>query len=356
MFKLDDFALTNNLHFLLNSILDTQFLNDSYPEFYGAFSYILPYEEFYPTLLIDDIFFEYTYYAIKSLAILAEFLNVGDLTFLGIDIPALQSYITTHTVETVEHLYFNPRYTDNIETVLQNTYYMVYVLKALDVFDLDTDKIGMFASQNINYSNIKSIYYSFMICDILEYDFEFDTDLVQMLMEEIFYEPSHEFFLTADQKELDQEIFLWICEMIKGDSLEIEVLYPRESVLGGEVTITASLYNMILAYFGSNLTFILESDQLGIHIFEHVNPNNYSLTLSIPQSSDNYPTINAKIISYTSSIKLAEVTIEISTHYPKGEFEDVFNGTLVLSCLFITVPGGIIIFSEKKLRKSKPKI
>jgi len=119
MFKLDDFALTNNLHFLLNSILDTQFLNDSYPEFYGAFSYILPYEEFYPTLLIDDIFFEYTYYAIKSLAILAEFLNIGDLTFLGIDIPALQSYITTHTVETVEHLYFNPHYTDNIETVLQ---------------------------------------------------------------------------------------------------------------------------------------------------------------------------------------------------------------------------------------------
>ena len=144
--------------------------------------------------------------------------------------------------------------------------------------------------------------------------------------------------------------------MIKGDSLQIKVSYPNESVLGREITITASIYNMVLTYFGSNLTFILESDQLGTHMFEHINPNNYSLTLSIPQSSDNYPTITAKIAGYTLSIKLAELTIEISTHYPKGEFEDVFNGTLVLSVLFITVPGGIIIFSEKKLRKSKPKI
>ena len=357
MFKLDDFALTQDLPMLMNNILSTQFLNDSYPEFYGAFSYMISYdEEFHVEFLIDDIFFEYTYFAIKALEVLADYLNIGDLTFLDIDIPALQSYITTHTVETVEHLYFNPHYTNTIETILQNTYYMIYVLKALDVFDLDTEKIGRFVSHNLNYSNIKNIYYSFMISNILDYDIDFDTGLVQGLMEQIFYEPSNEFFLTADKNGLDQEIFLWICEMIKGESLQIEVSYPHESILGGEITITASIYNMVLTYFGSNLSFILESDQLGTHMFEHVNPNNYSLTLSISQSADNYPTITAKIAGYTSSIKLAEVTIEISTHYPKGEFDDVVNGTLVLSCLFITIPGGIIIFSEKKLRKSKPKI
>ena len=356
MFRLDDFALTQDLPMLMNNILSTQFLNDLYPEFYGAFSYMIPYgEEFQPEFLIDDIFFEYTYFAIKALEVLAEYLNIGDLTFLDIDIPALQSYITTHTVETVEDLYFNPHYTNTIETILQNTYYMIYVLKALDVFDLDTEKIGRFVSHNLNYSNVKNIYYSFMISNILDNDIDFDASLVQALMEEIFYEPSHEFFLTTDRNDLDQEIFLWICEMIKGDSLRIEVSYPHESILGGDITITASIYNMVLTYFGSNLTFLLESDQLGTHMFEHINPNNYSLTLSISQSSDNYPTVNAKIISYTSSIKLAEVTIEISTHYPKGEFDDVVNGTVVLSVLFVTVPGGIIIFSENKLRKSKPK-
>ena len=356
MFKLDDFSLTCNLNNLMNDILDTQFLNSSYPEVYGAFSYMIPFEGLPPEFLIDDIFFEYTYFAIKTLELLAEHLNIGDLIFLDIDIPALQSYIYTHMVETSEWLYFNPHYTDNIETILQNTYYMVYVLKVLDIFDLDTEKIGTFVSHNVNYSHIKNIYYSFMVSDLLDYDIEFDSGLVQTLMEEIFYEPSHEFFLTADRNELDQEIFLWICEMIKDDSLRIEAWYPQESVLGGEITITASLYNMVLTYFGSNLTFTLESDQLGIHIFEHTNPNNYSLTLSISQNSNNYPEISAKIIGYISSIKLAEENIIIATYYPKGEYEQVVNGTLVLSVLFVTVPGGIIIFSEKKLRKSKPKI
>jgi hypothetical protein len=356
MYKLDDFSLTCNLNRLVNDILATQFLNSSYPEVYGAFSYILPFEVFYPTLLINDIFFEYTYFAIKTLELLAEHLNIGDITFLDFNISALQSYIDNHLVETPEWLYFNPHSSDTIETILQNTYYMVYVLKALDIFDLDTEKIGAFVSHNINYSNIKNIYYSFMVSTLLNYDIEFDRCLVHTLMEEIFYKPSHEFFLTDDKNELDQEIFLWICEMIKGDSLRIEAWYPQESVLGGEITITASLYNMVLIYFENNLTFTLESDQLGTHIFDHTNPHNYTLTLLISHSSDNYPTIHAKIVSYTSSIKLAELSIAISTYYPEGEFDDVLHGTLVLSVLFVTVPGGIIIFSEKKLRKAKPNL
>ena len=356
LFKLDDFALTCNLQHLLNDILSTQFLNSSYPDVYGAFSYMIPYEALGPHFLIDDIFFEYSFYAIKALELLTEYLNIGDLTFLTIDIPALQSYSATHTVETSDQLYFNPHYTDNVDTILQNTYYMVYVLKALDVFDLDVEKIGTFVNTHVNYSSIKNIYYSFMISKILEYDIEFDSTLVQTLIEELFFEPNHEFFLTPNRNTLDQEIFLWICEMIKGDSLRLKAWYPQQSILGGKITITASLHNSVLTYFGSNVSLTLESDQLGSHTFERTNPNNYSLTLSISQSSDNYPEINAKIISYISSIKLAELNILITTFYPKGEFEQVLNGTLVLSVLFITIPGGVIIFSEKKLRKAKPKL
>ena len=179
---------------------------------------------------------------------------------------------------------------------------------------------------------------------------------MQTLVEDIFFEPAHEFFLTSDRNELDQEIFLWICEMIQGDSLQLEAWYPHQSVLGGEITITASLHNNILTYSGSNISFVLESDQLGNHIFEQSNPNKYSLTLTISQSANNYPEINAKIISYISSTTLAELNMIITTFYPKGEYEQVLNSTMVLSVLFITVPGGIIMFSERKLRKEKPKI
>ncbi|MFX1375188.1 MAG: hypothetical protein ACFFA0_05195 [Promethearchaeota archaeon] len=356
LFKLDDFELTHNLNKLLTDILKTQFLNDSYSEFYGAFSYIYPYEEVSPEIIIKGIYFEYTYYAIKALEVLSEHLNIGDLTFLDLDQSALLSYINNHIVETSDQLYFNPHYTNNIETLLENTYYMIYVLKALDIFDLDIEKIINFLEYHLNYSNIKNGYYCYMLGELLEYDFEFNNALIQELVGEIFYEPIYEYFLTSDRNELNQEIFLWICEMAKTDSFIIEALYPQESVMGKDITITASLHNIILSSFGSNLTFMLESTQLGNHEFKQTNPNNFSLTVSISHDSNNYPEINGKILAYVSSTKLAELSISIITYYPKGEYNNIYNGTLVLSVLFITIPGGIIIFSERKLRKLKLKI
>lgn len=351
IFKLDDFALTHNLNKLLNDILNTQFLNSSYLEQYGGFSYILPYEEIKSEFLSQSIYFEYTYYAIKALELLVEQLDIGDLTFLDLNITALQSYINTHILETPELLYFKPHYTDEYETILQNTYYMVYVLKAIDMFDLDVHKIRNLIEQDLDYSNIRNIYYSFKLAELLDINIEFDIELVQQLVSDIFSQELNEFYLTSQRKAIDQEIFLWICEMVSLHNYKIVAQYQEEVMLGNRVTIEASLSNLILSYFDYNISFAFESDQLGYHEFERIENNKFSLNLRIPQHPSNYPSVSGKLYALNGKFIVTELSISFTTVYPKKVYEDEINSAIVLSILFITIPGGVIFYSEKKLRK-----
>ena len=352
IFKLDDFALTHNLTKLLKDILNTQFLNSSYPEQYGAFSYILPYEgPLHSEFLSESIYFKYTYYAIKALELLVEQLNIGDLTFLDLNITALQSYINTHIVETSELLYFNPHYTDDYRAILQNTHYMVYVLKAIDMFDLDAQKIRNLVEQNLNYSNIKNIYYSYKIAELLDVNIEFDIDLVQQLVSDIFSQELNEFYLSSQRKVINQEIFLWICEMASLHNHKIVAQYQDEVMLGNHVIIKTSLSNMILSYFDYNISFAFESAQLGYNEFERIENNEFLLNLHIPQRPSNYPSVSGKIYAFNGKFILAELSVSFTTVYPKKVYQDEINSAIVLSVLFITIPGGVIFYSEKKLKK-----
>jgi len=351
IFKLDDFALTHNLNRLMNDILNTQFLNSSYPEQYGAFLCILPYEELRSEFLSQNIYFEYTYYAIKALELLVEQLDIGDLTFLDLNITALQSYINTHIVETSEQLYFNPHYTDEYETILQNTYYMIYILKSIDIFNLDDQKIRNLIVQNLNYSNIKNIYYSYKVAKLLDFNIEFDIELVQQLVGDIFSQELNEFYLTSKREEVDQEIFLWISEMASLHNYKIIAQYQEEVMLGNHITIEASLSNLILSYFDYNLSFSFESAQLGYYEFERVENNEFSLNLHIPQRPSNYPSVSGKLYALNGKFILAELSISLTTVYPKKAYQDEINSAVVLSVLFITIPGGVIFYSEKKLKK-----
>ncbi|KKL94406.1 hypothetical protein LCGC14_1864980 [marine sediment metagenome] len=72
IFKLDDFGLDYDLTKLKDDILDSQFLNPSYPEQHGAFTYIYGYDTWLLDYLSRNIYFEYTYYAIKTLELLVE--------------------------------------------------------------------------------------------------------------------------------------------------------------------------------------------------------------------------------------------------------------------------------------------
>ena len=278
-------------------------------------------------------------------------MNIGDLTFLDFNMTALQSYINTHIVETSEQLYFNPHYTNDYETILQNTYYMVYVLQAIDMFDLDEQKIRNLIEQNLNYSNIKNIYYSYKIAELMEVNIEFDIELVQQLVSDIFSYELNEFYLTSQRKAIDQEIFLWICEMASLHNYKIVAQYQEEVMLGNQVTVEASLSNLILSYFDYNISFVFESAQLGYHEFERIENNKFSLHLHIPQRSSNYPSVSGKLYALNGKFIVAELSVSFTTVYPKKVYEDEINSAIVLSILFITIPGGVIFYSEKKLKK-----
>ncbi|MHA2180346.1 MAG: prenyltransferase/squalene oxidase repeat-containing protein, partial [Promethearchaeota archaeon] len=112
MFKLDDFGLTHNLSRLLMNIIDTQFLNSSYPDQNGAFLPLMEYNPLRVEFLSKNIYFEYSFYAIKTMELLTEYLNIGDITFIDFNINELYNYINGHTIETSEILYFQPNHSN----------------------------------------------------------------------------------------------------------------------------------------------------------------------------------------------------------------------------------------------------
>jgi len=127
--------------------------------------------------------------------------------------------------------------------------------------------------------------------------------------------------------------------------------YQEEVMLGNHITIEASLSNLILSYFDYNLSFSFESAQLGYYEFERVENNEFSLNLHIPQRPSNYPSVNGKLYALNGKFILAELSISLTTVYPKKVYQDEINSAVVLSVLFITIPGGVIFYSEKKLKK-----
>ncbi|KKK82094.1 hypothetical protein LCGC14_2806830, partial [marine sediment metagenome] len=129
LFKLDEFGDTYHLFELFNDIVNTQFLDDSYSDNYGAFTPLWPYEESQAGYLNKKISFEYSYFAIRSLELLGEQLGLGNVSNYGFNANALYMYIDKNIIEEASTLYFSPEYTSDVETILQDTYYMIYILK-----------------------------------------------------------------------------------------------------------------------------------------------------------------------------------------------------------------------------------
>ncbi len=282
--------------------------------------------------------------------LLTEYLNIGDITFLNFDINELYNYLVRHTVETAELLYFQPNHTDNIDTILQNTYYMIFMLKTLDLYTFNSTKIENFIGQNIDYKSIKNIYYCYKLIELLDLDLELNSNDVQALVNNLFIASLDEFYMTTAHTTINQEIFLWICNMAKSD-LEIIAQYTDSIILGTYLSITASLSNLILSDFDYNLSFQFESAQLGVYEMNKGNDNQFSLELYIPQRSINYPAIKGKIVVYDDTLKLVEKSIVVNTLYNQKYYKDEINAAVVLSVLFLGVPGGFVLISGKKTKR-----
>jgi len=105
IFKLNDFALSHDLNSVLQEVIDSQFMDTEYQENFGAFLYDDVYQpsEWKNRL----IYLQYSFYAIKVIELIADYLGLGPIWNLGFDESALATYIVRNVVESPTELYFD---------------------------------------------------------------------------------------------------------------------------------------------------------------------------------------------------------------------------------------------------------
>ena len=313
IFKLNDFAAFCDLNSVLQDVLDSQFLDPDYQESFGAFLYdnIGSSSEWKNKL----IYLKYTFYAIKVMELIADYLGLGPITNLGFNETALATYIVGNLVETPSELYFNLKYSDRVEDRLENLYYAIYSLKAIDQFNLNSTKIENFAVNNLNYSNVENLYYCYKISQILDLEIAFDVEQSQSLIQSIYSDTYNDFYLSTSRKRIDQEAFAWVCEMAKNDRVRMKAQYSPSVVLGGVNAISAKLCNIILSDFGEYATVKLESEQLGIIVFDQTDNKSYQKDIVIPTDPENYPVITGNITAYDGIELIGQVPISFNTTF-----------------------------------------
>ncbi|MHA1499738.1 MAG: hypothetical protein ACTSRT_19580, partial [Promethearchaeota archaeon] len=154
LYKLDDFAIEQDLSALLGEILNSQVKDPAHPN-YGAFLPYNGYAIFKEPFQITIHHSKYSYFAIRCLELLANFLDLGDLK----DIP----------------FSWNALY----------EYYMMYILDALDLLNMNVQKMENFLQDSLQYDNLKSLYFGYKIAELLDFEFEFDHERTDALLDKI---------------------------------------------------------------------------------------------------------------------------------------------------------------------------
>jgi hypothetical protein len=311
IFKLNDFASSHDLNSVLQGVIDSQFLDPDYQDNFGAF-------------LFDDVFhtsewknqliyMQYSFYAIKVMELITDYLGLGPITNLNFDKTALANYIVGNIVELPTELYFNEENSDSVEIALENTYFAIYVLKAIDNYALDSAKIENFVFNHCNYSSVKNLYYSYKISEILDLEIPFDVERSHALIQSIYSDTYNEFFKTTERNALEQEAFAWVCEMAKDDSVRVNAWYSDSIQLGGNNSISVELCNLIISNFGQSLTVKLESEQLGTFLLDKMANHTYQKEIHVAIDPQNYSLIEGVLCVYDGSVKVGQSPISFLT-------------------------------------------
>jgi len=310
MFKLDDFDQTHDLPRLLGNIIDTQFLDSSYPNQYGAFLQIMEYDPLRAEFQSKNVFLEYSYYVIKTMELLCDYLGLGDIYNLNFDKGALSYYMHNKIVEDSTTLYFQPDHTNRPENLIENTYYMIYVLKQINLFDLDEQKIANFVVANIDYSNIISVYFAYKLSNLISPTIFIDYDLIYGLIGTLYDDMLKEYYLTTEKKEINQDILLWICDMVVNDLGTSETIVTIDYLGSYEFLST-----------GNNITFTVTSGYSGTYWIwvdgELADSNTFQ---------SNGDTISISLDDYTDKIGIYTVKVNataLDSHY--GETVSSFS-------------------------------
>ncbi|MEJ2251610.1 MAG: hypothetical protein P8Y97_18385 [Candidatus Lokiarchaeota archaeon] len=213
--------------------------------------------------------------------IIENYYNISSLTNLDFNNRALFNYINNNIGESSQYLYFQPRFASSSEKILEYTYYMIDLLKQLNLFDLDNLKIKNFLLSQLDYTNIKNIYYSYKISELLNFNIEFNGENTYKLISEIFLPKVKEFLSIPSSNYIDQANFYCIVDLAKNSPLRIQTVYPNIVSLGNVLSLGTTFNNLIIKYFGPSVKVILEtpfSDNLD---FELLNNETFHLNLYI---------------------------------------------------------------------------
>jgi hypothetical protein len=339
--KLDNFANNFDLGALLDYICSTQFLEVAYPQSYGAF---LP---FVPSLILEAykniVSVEESFYAIRSMELISDYLALGEIVSLNFDANALETYIFRNLMENTNEIYFSSPYSQSNITDMENTYYALYILDAIDKNSLETPKIYNFIANKIDYSNVKSIYYGYKISELLDLNFHFDVPQVQSLVQSLYSPAEKEFYLSESQEDISQDILLWISDMAVNDEIRVVANYSSEVPLGGYVSISASLNNLIFSDFGDYTSVRLESAQLGTIQLTKLPDGTFKNDIFIASTATNYPIVSGNISIFDGILRIHSIpfnfdtTYELQTNLSSVEYPTHIHIKVNASLLFETV-------------------
>ncbi len=314
LYKLDDFAIEQDLSNLLVEILESQIKKLNHAN-YGAF---LPYNGFsifYEDFQVKLHHLKYSYYAIKCLELLADFLDLGDLKDLPFSWNIFYEFVLQGVVETDTMIYYLSSNSSTAMQKIEDTYYMLYVLDAIDLLNVNIDKIENFLRDGLHYDNLQSLYYGFKIAELLELDFEFDFARTDALLDLLYNLELNEFYLTPMKNRVCQEAFFWLVEMASNDELKFDHTCESDLLLESINTISTSFRNIIRTNFGESVSVIFDSIALGTIPLEKKLDNSYEVNLLIPESSHCYPEVSGNLVVYEGIQLLGQVPLSFSTQF-----------------------------------------
>ncbi|MBD3216503.1 MAG: hypothetical protein GF311_28070, partial [Candidatus Lokiarchaeota archaeon] len=314
LYKLDDFENYYDLSDILNSTLDAQII-EPVSEHFGAFLPTNALKTYYQERQDKYVFLTQSYYAVRLLEFLSDYLGLAPIEDLIVDVDALNMFVFDTFESPGEYCYSMPRDTDNVNIILKNTYFASYIMTALDSFTQNTEKIKNYLLDHIDYTNLENIYYCWKLDQLLELDIPFQVETVQTLINSLYTEIYYDFCLSTDSPQIKSESLYWICDMANHDEFRYEISHADTVQLDSNVIITVEIDNLILDGIGDYGSLKFESEQLGVYSFTEVSEGVFKANVFVPLASENYPMIYGNVCRYGYSIKQDQVPVSFETEY-----------------------------------------
>ncbi|MHA1498273.1 MAG: hypothetical protein ACTSRT_12110, partial [Promethearchaeota archaeon] len=135
----------------------------------------------------------------------------GHLLDFSFDNIALYNYLMRNLEETKNYQYFNSYRTSDVQILLRETYFMAWILDAIELNVLNKSKIEQFILDHLDYGNVENIYYSYKLKNILGLNFDFDHSKTNALIESC-YSEDHDFYMHENSTSINQEAFMWVTD------------------------------------------------------------------------------------------------------------------------------------------------